>query len=45
MNDSHYCPHTPEEIAEMLSAIGVASVEDAELKLADRDNRHRYVVG
>ncbi len=28
MNDSHYCPHTPEEIAEMLSAIGAASVED-----------------
>ena len=28
MNDSHYCPHTPEEIAEMLSVIGVASVED-----------------
>lgn len=28
MNDSHYCPHTPEEMAEMLSAIGVASVEE-----------------
>ncbi len=28
MNDSHYCPHTPEEIAEMLSVIGVASVEE-----------------
>ncbi|MBC8019196.1 MAG: aminomethyl-transferring glycine dehydrogenase subunit GcvPA [Verrucomicrobia bacterium] len=28
MNDSHYCPHTPEEISEMLSAIGVASVEE-----------------
>lgn len=28
MNDSHYCPHTPEEIREMLSAIGVASVEE-----------------
>lgn len=28
MNDSHYCPHTPEEIEEMLSAIGVASVEE-----------------
>jgi glycine dehydrogenase subunit 1 len=28
MNDSHYCPHTPEEIQEMLSAIGVACVED-----------------
>jgi glycine dehydrogenase subunit 1 len=28
MNDSHYCPHTPEEIAEMLSAIGVDSVEE-----------------
>lgn len=27
MNDSHYCPHTPEEIAEMLSAIGASSVE------------------
>ena len=28
MNDSHYCPHTPEEMQEMLSAIGVASVEE-----------------
>jgi glycine dehydrogenase subunit 1 len=28
MNDSHYCPHTPDEIAEMLSVIGVAGVED-----------------
>ncbi|MHB8056505.1 MAG: aminomethyl-transferring glycine dehydrogenase subunit GcvPA [Desulfuromonadaceae bacterium] len=28
MNDSHYCPHTPEEIAAMLSAIGVASVDE-----------------
>lgn len=28
MKDSHYCPHTPEEIQEMLSVIGVASVED-----------------
>ncbi len=28
MNDSHYCPHTPEEIAEMLSVIGVSGVED-----------------
>jgi glycine dehydrogenase subunit 1 len=28
MNDSHYCPHTPEEISEMLSAIGVSSVEE-----------------
>jgi glycine dehydrogenase subunit 1 len=28
MNDSHYCPHTPEEIAEMLSVIGVAGVEE-----------------
>lgn len=28
MNDSHYCPHTTQEIGEMLSAIGVASVED-----------------
>jgi glycine dehydrogenase subunit 1 len=28
MNDSHYCPHTPEEISEMLTAIGVATVEE-----------------
>lgn len=28
MNDSHYCPHTPEEIQEMLSVIGVTSVEE-----------------
>jgi len=28
MNDSHYCPHTPEEMREMLSVIGVASVEE-----------------
>src|ERR1039457_307354 len=28
MNDSHYCPHTPDEISEMLTAIGVASVEE-----------------
>jgi glycine dehydrogenase subunit 1 len=28
MNDSHYCPHTPEEIQEMLATIGVASVEE-----------------
>lgn len=28
MNDSHYCPHTPEEIREMLSAIGIAGVEE-----------------
>ena len=28
MKDSHYCPHTPEEIQEMLSVIGVAGVED-----------------
>ena len=28
MNDSHYCPHTPEEIGEMLDAIGVSSVEE-----------------
>ncbi|MDD2899916.1 MAG: aminomethyl-transferring glycine dehydrogenase subunit GcvPA [Desulfuromonadaceae bacterium] len=28
MNDSHYCPHTPEEITEMLSVVGVASVEE-----------------
>lgn len=28
MNDSHYCPHTPEEIGEMLSVIGIASVEE-----------------
>jgi glycine dehydrogenase subunit 1 len=28
MNDSHYCPHTPEEIQEMLTVIGVAGVEE-----------------
>jgi len=28
MNESHYCPHTPQEIDEMLSAIGVESVEE-----------------
>jgi glycine dehydrogenase subunit 1 len=28
MNDSHYCPHTPEEISDMLAAIGVSSVEE-----------------
>ncbi len=28
MNDSHYCPHTPDEIQEMLNVIGVASVEE-----------------
>ena len=28
MHDSHYCPHTPEEIAGMLSVIGVAGVEE-----------------
>ncbi|HEX5772929.1 MAG TPA: aminomethyl-transferring glycine dehydrogenase subunit GcvPA [Geomobilimonas sp.] len=28
MKDSHYCPNTPEEIGEMLAAIGVASVEE-----------------
>ena len=28
MNDSHYCPHTPAEIQEMLDAIGIAGVED-----------------
>ena len=28
MNDSHYCPHTPEEMREMLSVIGVSSVEE-----------------
>jgi glycine dehydrogenase subunit 1 len=28
MNDSHYCPHTPEEIGEMLATIGVSSVEE-----------------
>lgn len=25
---SHYCPHTPEEIREMLAAIGVSSIEE-----------------
>ena len=28
MNDNHFCPHTPEEIREMLSVIGVANVEE-----------------
>jgi len=28
MNDSYYCPHTGEEIREMLSVIGVSGVED-----------------
>jgi len=28
MNNAHYCPNTPEEIREMLAAIGVASVDD-----------------
>ncbi len=28
MTDSHYCPHTIEEIKEMLAAIGVTDVED-----------------
>lgn len=28
MNTSHYCPHTPGEIKEMLDTIGVASIED-----------------
>ena len=28
MNDSHYCPHTPEEVSEMLAAIGVSSIEE-----------------
>ncbi|MDD2310276.1 MAG: aminomethyl-transferring glycine dehydrogenase subunit GcvPA [Desulfuromonadaceae bacterium] len=28
MSDSHYCPHTPEEIAAMLAAIGVAGIEE-----------------
>lgn len=28
MNESHYCPHSPEEISEMLAAIGVSSVEE-----------------
>ncbi|ABK99207.1 aminomethyl-transferring glycine dehydrogenase subunit GcvPA [Pelobacter propionicus] len=28
MDDSHYCPHTPEERGEMLDLIGVASVDD-----------------
>lgn len=27
MQTSHYCPHTPEEIQEMLAAIGVQSIE------------------
>src|ERR1039457_1157004 len=28
MNDSHYCPHTQDEIREMLDVIGVADVEE-----------------
>jgi len=28
MHDSHYCPHTPDEIREMLAAIGVGCIED-----------------
>lgn len=28
MQTGHYCPHTPEEIQEMLAAIGVQSIED-----------------
>lgn len=28
MNTSHYCPHTPEEIREMLGAIGVSSIDE-----------------
>jgi glycine dehydrogenase subunit 1 len=28
MNDSHYCPNTPQEIGEMLATIGVADIED-----------------
>lgn len=28
MHTSHYCPHTPEEIQEMLTAVGVTSIED-----------------
>ncbi|RII25311.1 MAG: aminomethyl-transferring glycine dehydrogenase [Geobacter sp.] len=28
MSDANYCPNTPEEIGEMLAAIGVASVDD-----------------
>jgi glycine dehydrogenase subunit 1 len=28
MDDSYYCPHTPEEMGEMLALIGVESVED-----------------
>ncbi len=28
MSDAHYCPNTPEEIREMLAAIGVASVAE-----------------
>ena len=28
MNTSHYCPHTPGEIREMLDTIGVSSVEE-----------------
>lgn len=28
MNDSNYCPHTPQEIQEMLSVIGISSMEE-----------------
>lgn len=28
MHTSHYCPHTPEEIQEMLTAVGLTSIED-----------------
>jgi len=28
MNTSHYCPHTPDEIREMLAAIGVSSIDE-----------------
>jgi len=28
MHDSHYCPHTPEEVREMLSVIGVAGIDE-----------------
>ena len=28
MNDSHFCPHTPGEVAAMLADIGVSSVEE-----------------
>ncbi len=28
MDDSHYCPHTPDELREMLGVIGIRSVEE-----------------